>query len=130
MELEQAYQKIISYFKKITPLEFINKFLNRDLFNNKKYLINTRLSTEIEINNNVFKNIVLGIEKSEEKKELPLEEEIENKINIAVKKAKLSSLSQYMPWSININPFPLEFEKKDKNIEDDDSEDRRKYKKF
>ena len=68
MELEQAYQKIISYFKKITPLEFINKFLNRDLFNNKKYLINTRLSTEIEINNNVFKNIVLGIEKSEEKR--------------------------------------------------------------
>ena len=123
MELEQAYQKIISYFKKITPIEFINKFLNRDLFNNKKYLINTRLSTEIEINNNVFKNIVLGIEKSEEKKELPLEEEIENKINIAIKKSKLSSLSQYMPWSININPFPLEFEKKDKNIEDDDSEE-------
>ena len=28
-----------------------------------------------------------------------------------------------MPWSININPFPLEFEKKDKNIEEDDSEE-------
>ena len=123
LELEKAYQNIVSYFKKITPLEFINNFLNRDLFNNKEYLINTRLSAEIEINNTVFKNIVLGIEKIEENKELTMDEEIENKINLAIKKSKISSLEKYMPWSININPFPLEFTKKDKNIEDDDSEE-------
>ena len=31
-EINDAYQNIISYFKKISPLEFINRFLKRDLF--------------------------------------------------------------------------------------------------
>ena len=31
-EINDAYQNIISYFKKLSTLEFINRFLKRDLF--------------------------------------------------------------------------------------------------
>ena len=54
-ELKKAYQNIVFFLWKITLLEFINNFLNRDSFNNKKYLINTRLSPKIENNDTIFK---------------------------------------------------------------------------
>ena len=60
-------------------MDFINKFLNRYLFVSKKNLINTRLS-DIEINYNIFKEIVLGLEKSDENNNLTIDEEVEKKL--------------------------------------------------
>ena len=60
-------------------MDFINKFLNRNLFVSKKNLINTRLS-DIEINYNIFKEIVLGLEKSDENNNLTIDEEVEKKL--------------------------------------------------
>ena len=120
-KIDETYEEIIAYFKKISPLDFINKFLNRNLFVSKKNLINTRLS-DIEINYNIFKEIVLGLEKSDENKCLTIDEEVEKKINQICKKANISPISKYMPYSINVNPFPFEHQNKRENNKDDDSE--------
>ena len=60
---------------------------------------------------------MLGIESKN--KELSLEEEIELKINKVIKLTKMKSIKEYLPYKINIDPFPAE--KKNKKEEDDES---------
>ena len=103
-------------------MDFINKLLNLNLFVSKKNLINTRLS-DIEINYNIFKEIVLGLEKSDENNNLTIDEEVEKKISQIYKKASISPISKYMPHSINVNLFPIQYQNKGENNEDDDSEE-------
>ena len=68
-------------------------------------MINTRLSTEIEINQKIFKDLVLNIKKE---KELTMEKEIEEKIDLIIKKVKIDYISKYMSSSFNIKAFPFE----------------------
>ena len=50
-----------------------------------------------------YQNIYLKSKKVKKKKELTMDEEIENNINLSIKKSKISPLSKYIPLAININ---------------------------
>ena len=56
--INDNYETLIAYIKNIKPLEFISIFLNDD-YVNKKYLLNTNLSKNIQINQKIFKKILL-----------------------------------------------------------------------
>ena len=43
-EIANNYEIIINYIQKIKPIYFIENFLNKNLINDKKYLINTQFS--------------------------------------------------------------------------------------
>ena len=115
-EIEANYDNLISYVKKISPLNFINEFLKQNVLTDQKHLINTNLSKKIEINEKILTKIMLGIESKN--KELSLEEEIDLKINNVIKRSKMKSIKEYLPHKINIDPFPVET--KNKKEEDDD----------
>ena len=58
---------------------------------------------------------MLGIEKKA--KELSLDEEIDQRINTIIKRAKMSEIKDYLPNKLNNDPFPT---KKNKDEEDED----------
>ena len=60
--INDNYETLIAYIKNIKPLEFISIFLNDD-YVNKKYLLNTNLSKNIQINQKIFKKILLESDK-------------------------------------------------------------------
>ena len=106
IEIQANYDILISYIEKTSPLDFINEFLKQNLLKDKKQLINTNFSKKIEINEKILKKIMLGIEKKA--KELSLDEEIDQRINTIIKRAKMSEIKDYLPNKINIDPFPTE----------------------
>ena len=115
IEIQANYDILISYIEKTSPLDFINEFLKQNLLKDKKQLINTNFSKKIEINEKILKKIMLGIEKKA--KELSLDEEIDQRINTIIKRAKMSEIKDYLPNKLNIDPFPI---KKNKDEEDED----------
>ena len=116
---------IINHIKNINPNDFIENFLNQNLINDKKYLINTQFSKKIEINFpfliKLFKNF-----KKENKKDQSMDEEINNIIETAEKRAKFNRIKKYLPNKIEIDFFPGQkkyINKDDKEIKDEISEE-------
>ena len=69
--------------------------------------MNTRLSKNIQIDENFMRDLFLDL-KTDTNKKLSLEEEIEFKIDSASQKAKLKEIENYIPDSFDLKPFPLE----------------------
>ena len=66
----------------------------------------------------LFKNF-----KQENKKGVSIDEEIDYKIESAIKKAKISRIKKYLPIEIEIDPFPHEQKKLRKGMENEIKED-------
>ena len=110
--INDNYETLIAYIKNIKPLEFISIFLNDD-YVNKKYLLNTNLSKNIQINQKIFKKILLESVKVNQN---TLDDEVKNKINEIFKSAEINRIKNYLPESVNLQLFPLE--KKNNGDED------------
>ena len=95
-------------------MEFISIFLNDD-YVNKKYLLNTNLSKNIQINQKIFKKILLESVKVNQN---TLDDEVKNKINEIFKSAEINRIKNYLLESVNLRLFPLEKEKKNNGDED------------
>ena len=124
-ETVNHYEMIINHIKNINPNDFIENFLNQNLINDKKYLINTQFSKKIEINFpfliKLFKNF-----KKENNKDQSIDEEINNIIETAEKRAKFNRINKYLPKKIEIDFFPGQkkyINKDDKEIKDEISEE-------
>ena len=112
--INDNYETLIAYIKNIKPLEFISIFLNDD-YVNKKYLLNTNLSKNIQMNQKIFKKILLESVKVNQN---TLDDEVKNKINEIFKSSEINRIKNYLLESVNLRLFPLEKEKKNNGDED------------
>lgn len=96
------YEKLISNIKNITPLNFINNYLNENLIN-KKYLINTNLSKKLYIKETILKELILG---NKNQKFNNIDEKIEYILDSKIEKSKINDIKKYLPLEIEIQYFP------------------------
>ena len=99
------YDKLNNTIKKITPIDFINNYLNQNLLD-RKNLINTNFSKNIQLNEDILKKLITGIV-GEQKFEL-IDEEIEYKINSKLENFKVNEIKKYLPFEMKIEYFPMQ----------------------
>ena len=75
----------IKYIKRTKPIDFITKFMNNNLINDKKYLLNTQFSKKIQIN----ANFIMKLFNDYYKENLKGENTLEDEINLTVVKAEI-----------------------------------------
>ena len=123
-QIIDCYEIIIKYIKRTKPIDFITKFMNNNLINDKKYLLNTQFSKKIQINANFIMKLFNDYYKENLKGENTLEDEINFEIESIEKKAKINSIKKYLPNEIAIDPFPEEQKKyRNNTIENEIFED-------
>ena len=102
------YEKIITKIKKITPIDFINNYLNQNLLN-KQNLISTNFSKKIQINESILKKFIIG-----EKNSNFNDEEIDNIITSKSENFKINEIKKYLPFDMSIEYFPSQKDISDK----------------
>ena len=96
------YEQLINNIKKITPLEFINNYLNQNILN-RKCLISTNFPKKIQIKADILKKLIIGEEKQ---KFNTLDEEINYTIGKKFQNFKLNEIKKYLPLEMEIEYFP------------------------
>ena len=108
-KINDSYEKIISFVKKLTPVNFVTNFLNKNMINYRKYLINIHISKKLQIDVKMIIKIMENLKKkSENDQEILMEEKIDKIIESAHENAKLNAVKKYLTKKIDIEPFPLE----------------------
>ena len=106
------YEKIITKIKKITPIDFINNYLNQNLLN-KQNLISTNFSKEIPINESILKKLIIGEKNSNFK---TVDEEINYIITSKSENFKINEIKKYLPFDMGIEYFPSQKDIQDKSL--------------
>ena len=92
-EIDNNYEMIINYIQKIKLIDFIENFLNRNLINDKKYLINTQFSKKLQVNSDFLVNLIKNFNKENQKGE-SIDQEVNIQIDTIFKRAKINKIKK------------------------------------
>ena len=96
------YEQLINNIKKISPLDFINNYLNKNILN-RKNLISKNFPKKIKIKEDILKKLIL---EGEKEKFVSLEEEIKYKMDKKIGNIKINEIKKYLPLEMEIEYFP------------------------
>ena len=96
------YDQLIKNIKRITPLDFINNYLNKNILN-RKSLISTNFPKKIQIKEDILKKIIIGEEKQ---KFDTIDEEVKYTIDKKFENFKINEIRKYLPLEMEIEYFP------------------------
>ena len=96
------YDQLIKNIKRITPLDFINNYLNKNILN-RKSLISTNFPKKIQIKEDILKKMIIGEEKQ---KFDTIDEEVKYTIDKKFENFKINEIRKYLPLEMEIEYFP------------------------
>ena len=96
------YDQHIKNIKRITPLDFINNYLNKNILN-RKSLISTNFPKKIQIKEDILKKMIIGEEKQ---KFDTIDEEVKYTIDKKFENFKINEIRKYLPLEMEIEYFP------------------------